>query len=166
MPSVTTGGITIPLDSDPLSDVALAIRTVVAALEAGWTAYTPTLTAATTNPTLGTGSVAIGAYKRIGKTVLWRASILCGSAATAAGSGTYTLSLPPIAAITADRSNFTKGYGLIKDSATVASTATAYGTTATGVNMWAATSTTVASSAISGVQANRSYEFSGQYEAA
>lgn len=165
--SSPVSGWPIPLDSDPLGDAAgQIIRDLVDAIEAGWTAYTPTLTAVTTNPTLGTGSVAVGAYKRIGKTVFWRASILCGSAGVVAGSGTYQLSLPPIAAKSTERSQYTKGSGLIKDSSTVAAVATFYGASATIVNIWASTSTTLVSGAISGAQANRSYEAQGQYEAA
>lgn len=59
-----------------------------------WTAYTPTLTASTTNPTLGTGSTASGAYCQIGKVVHYRARIIFGTSGVAAGSGFYYVSLP------------------------------------------------------------------------
>jgi hypothetical protein len=165
MPGTSSGGTPIPLDTDPAGDLADSVRDVVDFLEAGWTAYTPTLTATVTNPTLGTGSSVSGFYKRIGKTVFWRAVIQAGSAAVAAGSGTYSLSLPPILAST-NQSNRVKGYGLIKDSATVAATAVAYSSSQTAVNMWGSNSTSIVAGALSGVIANRSYEFSGQYEAA
>ena len=59
-----------------------------------WTSYTPTLTASTTNPTLGTGSTAEGFYCQIGKSVFWRANITFGTASVNAGSGFYFISLP------------------------------------------------------------------------
>jgi hypothetical protein len=59
-----------------------------------WTAYTPALTAATTNPTLGTGSTTTGAYVQIGKFVIANFRIGFGSSGAAAGSGSYRVSLP------------------------------------------------------------------------
>jgi hypothetical protein len=59
-----------------------------------WTAYTPTLTATSSNPTLGTGSTRTGAYMQIGKMVTVRVTIKFGTSGTAAGSGTYEVSLP------------------------------------------------------------------------
>lgn len=63
-----------------------------------WLAWTPALTASVSNPTLGSGSAATGHYTRIGKTILARGSIQFGTSGTAAGSGTYYVSLP----VTAD----------------------------------------------------------------
>lgn len=63
-----------------------------------WNSYTPALTAATTNPTLGTGASATGTYIQIGKTVHFRAVIKFGTSGVAAGSGTYQISLPVTAA--------------------------------------------------------------------
>jgi hypothetical protein len=57
--------------------------------------YVPVLTAATTNPTLGTGSVASGRYTLFGGN--WcttRGTIQFGSSGAAAGSGQYFISLP------------------------------------------------------------------------
>lgn len=59
-----------------------------------WTSYTPTLTASTTNPTLGTGSTASGSYMQIGKVCIFRVRIVFGTSGVAAGSGTYLISLP------------------------------------------------------------------------
>lgn len=59
-----------------------------------WTPYTPTLTAVTTNPTLGTGSVVEGSYQQVGKKVVARANIKWGSTGLAVGSGRYRVSLP------------------------------------------------------------------------
>jgi hypothetical protein len=56
--------------------------------------YTPTLTATTTNPTLGTSSSTSGKWCRIGDFVFATGDIRFGTAGTAAGSGTYQISLP------------------------------------------------------------------------
>ena len=61
---------------------------------AAWESYTPALTAATTNPTLGTGSTAAGRYGRIQKVVMGIGLLQFGTAGTAAGSGVYYVSLP------------------------------------------------------------------------
>lgn len=64
-------------------------------MQIGGTSYVPTLTAATTNPTLGSGGSASGRY------VLWggkqctvRFSIVFGTSGTNAGSGQYLVALP------------------------------------------------------------------------
>lgn len=59
-----------------------------------WTTYTPALTASTSNPTLGTGSLRDGAWTRYGKMIEIRGAIKFGSSGAAAGSGTYRVSLP------------------------------------------------------------------------
>lgn len=59
-----------------------------------WTAYTPTLTATTTSPTLGSGSSALGRYARLGNTVKYDYKITFGTSGVVAGSGTYLISLP------------------------------------------------------------------------
>lgn len=57
--------------------------------------YTPTLTAATTNPTLGTGGAAEGRYTVWnGKWCTIRGTILFGTASVSAGSGQYFMALP------------------------------------------------------------------------
>lgn len=61
---------------------------------AAWVTYTPTLTASTTSPTLGTGSSATGAYWRDGRLCHVQASVTFGSSGVNAGSGSYRLSLP------------------------------------------------------------------------
>lgn len=65
------------------------VRDAFTGLQAGWTSYTPTLTAATTNPTAYVGT---GRWLQIGKTVLWKACITFNGAAT--GTGAYSLLLP------------------------------------------------------------------------
>jgi hypothetical protein len=74
------------------------IRDNEKALGDPWTAYTPTLSASTTPPTLGTGSAVSGAYIAAGKLIIGRARIAFGTSGTAAGSGTYRFSLPVAAA--------------------------------------------------------------------
>lgn len=63
-----------------------------------WTAYTPVLTAATTNPTIGNGSI-IGRYALYGKTVHFAMEFVFGSTSTA-GSGAWSFSLPPLHNVT------------------------------------------------------------------
>jgi hypothetical protein len=62
-----------------------------------WTAYTPTWTAATTNPVLGNGTLT-GFYQRVGKTVHFWIKLSVGSTTTF-GTGAYAFSLPPVANI-------------------------------------------------------------------
>lgn len=59
-----------------------------------WQTYTPQLTATTTNPTLGSGSVQQGTYYRVGKLVAVHVFIKFGTSGVSAGSGTYEVSLP------------------------------------------------------------------------
>ena len=55
---------------------------------------TPTLTAVTTNPTMGTGALRTGGYEQVGKRVTCRGHIKFGTSGAAAGSGIYEVSLP------------------------------------------------------------------------
>jgi hypothetical protein len=59
-----------------------------------WTSYTPVLTAATTNPTLGTGSSAVGSYARIQNLIIYNFLIRFGSSGVVPGVGIYSVSLP------------------------------------------------------------------------
>lgn len=63
---------------------------------AAWTSYTPTWTAATTNPVLGNGTL-VGRYKQFGKTVLVNITLTAGSTTTF-GTGAYSFALPFAAA--------------------------------------------------------------------
>ena len=91
--STPTGSVTYPHD-DHHRALGVAVEAIETQLVGAYDAYTPTLTASTTNPTLGSGSSAIGYYKRLGHRVEGYASILFGSAGVAAGSGYYGLLLP------------------------------------------------------------------------
>lgn len=84
---------------------------------AAWTAYTPSWTASTTNPTLGSSTIA-GRYLLIGtKTGLVRISVsITTGGAWNAGSGEYKFSLP--AGWTALTGLSSWGYGHVLDSGT------------------------------------------------
>ena len=61
-----------------------------------WQAYTPTWTAATTNPAIGNGTLA-GRYVQLGKTVMGNIYLAPGSTTTF-GSGNWAFSLPKTSA--------------------------------------------------------------------
>ena len=76
------------------SDNTLTAIPLTTAASATWTSYTPTLTAVTTDPVLGTGGTAVGAYIKIDKIVHFRAQVTFGGASRSAGSGQYRIALP------------------------------------------------------------------------
>ncbi|MDP8961497.1 MAG: hypothetical protein M3N32_07790 [Actinomycetota bacterium] len=80
------------VDGDTLAAAELN-KLVPDGVESGL-AYTPQLTATTTNPTLGTGAIAQGRYYRMGKLVWAAARIEFGTSGTGAGSGVYRVSVP------------------------------------------------------------------------
>lgn len=59
-----------------------------------WRAYTPVLTALTTNPTLGTGSTQAGRYCCVGNLIVAQGIIAFGTTGANAGSSTYEISVP------------------------------------------------------------------------
>jgi len=69
------------------------VRDALKALSEAWTAYTPTWTGASSNPSLGNGSFAGSAYCRIGKLVHFRIVLTMGSTTTY-GSGAWSITLP------------------------------------------------------------------------
>jgi hypothetical protein len=78
------------LESDTLDARITALET-----QNAWTAYTPALTALTTNPTLGAGSTATGRWVRQkDRTIEATAKIIFGTSGVAPGSGNYLVSLP------------------------------------------------------------------------
>jgi hypothetical protein len=79
------------------SDLNAQIRDFVLAFGAGQS-YTPSWTGASSNPTIGNGTI-VGAYTQIGKMVYFRIAITAGSTTTF-GTGQYSLTLPvaPVAA--------------------------------------------------------------------
>ena len=66
------------------------------------TTYTPSLTASTTNPTLGSGGSFLqdGSYYRLGFLVYGHALLRFGTSGASAGSGTYRISLPQTSTMT------------------------------------------------------------------
>jgi hypothetical protein len=58
-----------------------------------WTTYTPVLTASTTNPVLGNGSIT-GRYVNIGATIIGEIRVIAGTAGFSRGLGAYSISLP------------------------------------------------------------------------
>ncbi|MEV5712220.1 hypothetical protein AB0K82_44605, partial [Actinoallomurus sp. NPDC052274] len=83
----------------------------------GWTDYTPSWGASTTNPAIGNGTIT-GRYKRIGKTVFYKVVVTMGSTTTF-GSGRWSIGLPstaasadwPCNAIAEDNSDSQRRYG-------------------------------------------------------
>jgi hypothetical protein len=83
-------------------DIQDSSITLVKISSEAWTSYTPSLTADTTNPTLGAGSSVMGRYVRIGRTIIGKANVTFGSSGTNAGSGFYSLSAPVAPAANSD----------------------------------------------------------------
>lgn len=77
------------------ADLNTEIRDALTGIQAAWTAYTPAWTAATTNPTLGNGTIT-GNYWQVGKTIHGRIVLTIGSTTTL-GSGAYSFGLPAAA---------------------------------------------------------------------
>lgn len=59
-----------------------------------WTAYTPSFTASTTNPNVGSTGAISGRYIQIGKTIIGHAKVTFGGTGISAGSGVYYISFP------------------------------------------------------------------------
>lgn len=76
------------------SGTVVTIESAGAGAPGVWTSYTPVVTGATTNPTLGTGSVVEGRYVQNGTIVTCWFGIQFGTSGTAAGSGEIRVSLP------------------------------------------------------------------------
>ena len=72
------------------------IRDQFSSMFAAWTSYTPSWTAATTNPVLNNGTLT-GAYMKIGRVCHVQFDLTTGSTTTY-GSGAYSMSLPFAAA--------------------------------------------------------------------
>ena len=97
-----------------LNDLAAAVNTLCP-VGTSWANWTPALTATTTNPTLGTGSVATGRYFQLGKLVVANFKIQFGTSGTSAGSGAYRVSLPVACSTTTQNNDFVVGYGHLHD---------------------------------------------------
>lgn len=137
------------------------------------TAFTPVLTASTTNPTLGTGSSRVGYYRYIGPKLVWfTVDITFGTSGVNAGSGIYSVSLPlPASASTILHSG--NIYGSINDDSTgdnnVVSSGISSDLTHMTMYFWDPTSIsvqTVHNNAPFTWAANDAIQFSGIYEVA
>ena len=137
-----------------------------------WTAYTPALTASTTNPVIsGTGAYDAGTYVKVGRLVVGKGKIQFGSTGSA-GSGTYSISLPVTArAVGAGESDLV-GTGFLFNGGTNAyyQVQLLQQTTTTVFLYYAATyngaATAVASATPFAWANNMSMTFNFQYEAA
>lgn len=117
-------------DSITNTDVSSVAAIAASKLAVGTSSsYTPTLTASTTNPTLGSGSTSTGVYFQINDLVMFQFVIAFGSSGESAGSGNYLLALPVSAsAITGqvigtlrltDSSTSTRRVGVIEKAASL-----------------------------------------------
>lgn len=68
------------------------IRDALKAISDPWTAYTPTWTASSVNPTLGNGTL-VGSYVKAGRLVIGDIRLTIGSTTTV-GTGSYSFGLP------------------------------------------------------------------------
>lgn len=91
------------------------LRDFARAFTDAWTAYTPTLTADTTNPTNFT---ATGYYVRAGKLVIAKFQIVAGASFTA-GSGYYRVAMPAAAATAIDGTPVSNPINLIHGSSQI-----------------------------------------------
>lgn len=83
-----------------------------------YTDWTPALTAASTNPTLGSGSTAAGRYAQTGDLVHAVGCITFGTSGTNAGSGNYRVSLPVNMRAPVNNDGNVVGYAYLLDSST------------------------------------------------
>jgi len=95
MATTTNNGWETPDDTDLVKDGALAMRTLGNAIDTStgtgllaWTSYTPTFT----NFTLGTGTITLAKYVKLGKTVHMKVLITLGGSSVV--SGRIGVSLP------------------------------------------------------------------------
>lgn len=81
-------------DIDVLNGNFDAIDTWAQGMNGVWQAWTPSIGASGTAPTLGTGATQIGRYVKFGTTVIAQAEVIFGTSGVAAGSGNYAFSFP------------------------------------------------------------------------
>lgn len=94
------------------------VRDNLLSIGQAWTAYTPTLTASSVNPTLGATPTQTGYYLSVGKLVVCRGRLAVGGAGFAAGTGDYRVSLPVAASLTVVNPRL--GFASVSDSSATA----------------------------------------------
>lgn len=83
------------IDGSKLADATVTnakLSTAAGEVGAAWASVTPTLTASSSDPTIGNSTIS-GWWTRVGKTVTYRARLVIGSTFSV-GSGSYRFSLP------------------------------------------------------------------------
>lgn len=108
-----------------------------------WQSWTPVLTAATTNPTLGTGSSQTGRFMCLGTLVVGHGRIAFGTTGVLAGNGQYRVSLP----IPCATSGVVVGSMMAQDTSNLTASRG-------GVMISGPTSTTTTSQTVAGITAN------------
>lgn len=92
-------GLPYPENTDPLGDMALAIKALANAVDVlnggAWTAYTPDwINSGAVQPAIGNGSI-VGRYRKVGRTVQFRVVITCGTTTTyGTAGGQFSIGLP------------------------------------------------------------------------
>lgn len=127
----------------------------------GYSSYAPTWSAATTNPTLGNGTLA-GLYRQVNKEVHFLIRLLIGSTTTV-GSGGYSWSLPVAAASAFDPI----AWGLLFDaSASLSLPRIGFTTTGTTMALHDMAGVRASGSAPFAVAVNDRFYIGGKYQAA
>lgn len=104
-----------------------------------WNTYTPTWTAATTNPSIGDGTLT-GKYAVVGK-VCHFTTLVTFSSTTTYGSGAYTLGLPVTAGAQGGLPQFL-GIATVPGGRVLLACQPTLSTGATGITLWGVTSET------------------------
>lgn len=121
-PTLASGEIGFVSDTNELvvgdGSTAYTSLSKVPVLGTSFSTYTPSLTGSSSNPTLGSGATADGRYYQIGKLVVVHVDIKFGTS-SAAGSGTYSVSLPVSASTSIPFARV--GSGLCRDDSASAS---------------------------------------------
>ena len=93
------------------------VRDFAAGLQGVWEVFTPTWTAATTNPALGNGTLT-GRMLRVGKTIICNITLVAGSTTTY-GSGAWIFALP-VPSVWATLTNIAMGGAVAFDTSATA----------------------------------------------
>lgn len=118
---VTTQPVSVGTFGLPVKQAITDLDLRVGALESTpWSTYTPSMTATTGTPAMGTGGSLQGRYKQIGKTVILNIYGLFGTASPVFGTGAWGWSIP-VAASTASNNMIRIGSSYCRDASAAAS---------------------------------------------